>query len=211
MAIQLGDPAPDFTQESTSGLICFHDWIGDSWAVLFSHPRDFTPVCTTELGTVARLKDEFDQRNVKVIALSVDALDDHHAWARDIEETQHVRLNFPIIADADRKVATLYGMIHPNADDTFTVRSVFVIGPDKRVKLMLTYPAATGRDFDELLRVIDSLQLTARHKLATPANWRPGDECVILPSVSNAEADTLFPSGSKQIKPYLRTTPQPVG
>ncbi len=211
MAIRLGDVAPDFTQESTSGPICFHDWIGDSWAVLFSHPKAFTPVCTTEIGTVARLKDEFDQRNVRVIGLSVDSVDDNHAWARDIEETQHVRMNFPIIADADRKVAILYGMIHPDADDTLTVRSVFVIGPDKRVKLILTYPADAGRDFDELLRVIDSLQLTARHQLATPANWRPGDDCLIRTAVSNSEAETLFPNGYEQIKPYLRTTPQPVG
>ena len=209
MAIQLGDTAPDFTQESTEGPIHFHDWIGDGWAVLFSHPKDYTPVCTTELGTVARLKPEFDKRNVKVIGLSVDPLKDHEGWSKDIEETQGVALNFPLIADHDRKVADLYGMIHPNADNTFTVRSVFIIGPDKKLKLSLTYPASTGRNFQEILRVIDSLQLTAKYKVATPADWTNGQDCIIVPAVKNAEADTLFPKGYKEIKPYLRTTPQP--
>jgi len=209
MTVQLGDIAPDFTQHSTMGDIHFHDWLGDSWGVLFSHPADFTPVCTTELGTVARLKPEFDKRNVKVIGLSVDPLEDHEAWSSDIEETQGAALNFPLLADADRKVSNLYGMIHPNADSTFTVRSVYIIGPDKKIKLMLTYPASTGRNFDEILRVIDSLQLTAEHKCATPANWNPGDDCIIVPSVSNEEADKLFPKGYVVVKPYLRTTPQP--
>ena len=209
MSIRLGDIAPDFTQHSTQGEIHFHDWLGDSWGVLFSHPKDFTPVCTTELGAVARLKPEFDKRNVKAIGLSVDPLEDHEAWSSDIEQTQGVALNFPLLADADRKVSDLYGMIHPNADDTFTVRSVFIIGPDKKVKLMLTYPASTGRNFDEILRVIDSLQLTAEHLCATPANWNVGDDCIIVPSVSNEEADKLFPKGYVEIKPYLRTTPQP--
>lgn len=209
MAIQLGDVAPDFVQETTEGPIHFHEWIGDSWVVLFSHPRDFTPVCTTELGAVARLKPEFDKRNVKVIGLSVDPVEDHRGWARDIEETQGVALNFPLIADADRKVATLYGMIHPNADDTFTVRSVFIIGPDKKVKLMLTYPASTGRNFAEILRVIDSLQLTANYKVATPADWKDGEDCIVLPSLSNEEADKLFPKGYRTLRPYLRLTPQP--
>ncbi|MCS6777373.1 MAG: peroxiredoxin [Chloroherpetonaceae bacterium] len=209
MAIQLGDVAPDFVQETTEGPIHFHEWIGDSWVVLFSHPKDFTPVCTTELGAVARLKPEFDKRNVKVIGLSVDPVEDHRGWAKDIEETQGVALNFPLIADADRKVATLYGMIHPNADDTFTVRSVFIIGPDKKVKLMLTYPASTGRNFAEILRVIDSLQLTANYKVATPADWKDGEDCIVLPSLSNEEADKLFPKGYRALKPYLRLTPQP--
>ncbi|MDX1931417.1 MAG: peroxiredoxin [Capsulimonadales bacterium] len=209
MSVRLGDTAPDFEQESTEGVVRFHDWIGDSWAVLFSHPKDFTPVCTTELGTVARLKPEFDRRNVKVIGLSVDPLTDHAGWSKDIEETQGIALNFPLLADADRKVAELYEMIHPNADNTFTVRSVFVIGPDKKVKLILTYPASTGRNFTELLRVIDSLQLTARYKVATPADWQNGQDCIIVPTVSNEEAQSLFPKGYKEIKPYLRTTPQP--
>lgn len=209
MAIQLGDTAPDFTQDSTEGPIHFHDWIGDGWAVLFSHPKDYTPVCTTELGTVARLKPEFEKRNVKVIGLSVDPLKDHEGWAKDIEETQGAALNFPLIADHDRKVADLYGMIHPNADNTFTVRSVFIIGPDKKVKLTLTYPASTGRNFQEILRVIDSLQLTAQYKVATPADWTNGQDCIIVPAVKNEEADTLFPKGYTEVKPYLRTTPQP--
>ncbi len=209
MSIQLGDLAPDFTQDSTEGPIHFHEWAGDGWVVLFSHPKDYTPVCTTELGTVAKLKPEFERRNVKVIGLSVDPLKDHEGWSRDIEETQGAALNFPLLADADRKVSNLYGMIHPNADNTFTVRSVFVIGPDKKVRLTLTYPASTGRDFDEILRVIDSLQLTEDFKVATPANWRFGDECIIIPAVSNDEAMKLFPAGFKEIKPYLRTTPQP--
>lgn len=209
MSIRLGDTAPDFTQDSTVGSIRFHDWAGDSWVVLFSHPKDFTPVCTTELGTLSKLKSEFDKRNVKVIGLSVDGVYDHQAWSRDIEETQGVVLYFPLLADADRKVSALYGMIHPNADNTMTVRSVFVIGPDKKVMLMLTYPASTGRNFAELLRTIDSLHLTANYKVATPANWKQGDDCIIVPAVSNAEAETLFPLGYTLIKPYLRTTPQP--
>lgn len=209
MSIKLGSTAPDFTQDSTDGPISFHDWAGDSWVILFSHPKDYTPVCTTELGTVARLKDEFDRRNVKCMGLSVDPVDDHHGWAKDIEETQGVALNFPLLADADRTVSNLYGMIHPDADDTFTVRSVFIIDGNQKVRLTLTYPASTGRNFDELLRVIDSLQLTDQHKLATPANWKQGDDCIIVPAVSNDEADELFPAGYTEIKPYLRTTPQP--
>ena len=209
MAIRLGDTAPDFTQQSTQGEIHFHDWLGDSWGVLFSHPKDFTPVCTTELGALSKLKPEFEKRNVKVIGLSVDGLSDHDKWSKDIEETQGVSLNFPLLADADRRVSDLYDMIHPNADDTLTVRSVFIIGPDKKVKLTLTYPASTGRSFDELLRVIDSLQLTAEYQVATPVNWNHGDDCIIIPSVSNEEADKKFPKGYVEIKPYLRTTPQP--
>jgi alkyl hydroperoxide reductase subunit AhpC len=209
MVVRLGDLAPDFVQDSTEGPIRFHDWIGDSWAVLFSHPRDFTPVCTTELGAVAKLKTEFDRRNVKILGLSVDPVTDHREWARDIEETQGVRLNFPLLADADREVATLYGMIHPNANDTLTVRSVYVIGPDKKVKLTLTYPASTGRNFNELLRVIDSLQLTSAYKVATPANWRETEDCIILPAVSDAEDDAAFPKGYRKLRPYLRITPQP--
>ncbi|MEE2719578.1 MAG: peroxiredoxin [Planctomycetota bacterium] len=209
MTITLGSIAPDFTQDSTDGPISFHEWAGDSWVILFSHPKDYTPVCTTELGTVARLKGEFDRRNVKCMGLSVDPIDDHHGWAKDIEETQGVALNFPLLADADRTVSNLYGMIHPDADDTFTVRSVFIIDGNQKVRLTLTYPASTGRNFDELLRVIDSLQLTDQHKLATPANWKQGDDCIIVPAVSNDEADELFPAGYTEIKPYLRTTPQP--
>lgn len=209
MALQLGDTAPDFTQESTEGPISFHKFLGNSWGVLFSHPKDFTPVCTTELGAVARLKPEFDKRNVKVVGLSVDPLPDHKAWAKDIEETQGTKLNFPLLADADRAVANAYGMIHPNASDTLTVRSVFVIGPDKKVKLSITYPASTGRNFDEILRVIDSLQLTAKHKVATPVNWKDGEDTIIVPAVSDEEAKTLFPKGFKTVKPYLRYTPQP--
>ncbi|MCG3123991.1 MAG: Selenocysteine-containing peroxiredoxin PrxU [Phycisphaerales bacterium] len=209
MSIQLGDTAPDFTQESTEGTIRFHEWLGDGWGVLFSHPRNFTPVCTTELGAVAKLKPEFDKRRVKVIGLSVDPLRDHEAWARDIEETQGAKLNFPPLADADRKVSDLYGMIHPNASDTMTVRSVFIIGPDKKVKLTITYPASTGRNFEEILRVIDSLQLTAQYKVATPVNWKQGQDCIIVPAVSDADADKMFPKGYKKLKPYLRVTPQP--
>jgi alkyl hydroperoxide reductase subunit AhpC len=209
MTIQLGDVAPDFTQESTEGTINFHKWLGNSWGVLFSHPKNFTPVCTTELGAVAKLKKEFDKRNVKVIGLSVDPLKDHQAWSKDIEETQGAKLNFPLLADADKKVSNLYGMIHPSASDTMTVRSVFVIGPDKKVKLTITYPASTGRNFDEILRVIDSLQLTAQYKVATPVNWTRGQDCIIVPAVSDEEATKLFPRGFKKIKPYLRTTPQP--
>lgn len=209
MAVQLGDVAPDFTQDSTEGPINFHEWAGDSWVILFSHPRDYTPVCTTELGTVARLAPEFAKRNVKPIGLSVDALTDHEGWSKDIEETQGTALNFPLLADADRKVSSLYGMVHPNADDTFTVRSVYIIGPDKKVKLILTYPASCGRNFSEILRVIDSLQLTSKHKLATPADWQHGNDAIIVPTVTNEEAKDLFPKGFKEIKPYLRTTPQP--
>jgi alkyl hydroperoxide reductase subunit AhpC len=208
-SIRLGDVAPNFTAESTEGTINFHDWLGTSWGVLFSHPADYTPVCTTELGTVAKYKGEFDKRNVKVIALSVDGNDSHNGWIKDINETQNTTVNFPIIADEDKKVASLYDMIHPNSDDKMTVRSVFVIDPDKKVKLMITYPASTGRNFDEILRVIDSLQLTAYHKVATPANWNNGEECVVVPSVTNEEIPDLFPKGYTEVKPYLRLTPQP--
>jgi len=211
MALHLGDTAPDFTQDSTDGPISLHEHLGSSWGVLFSHPADFTPVCTTELGTVARLKPEFDKRDVKVLGLSVDPLSDHEAWVKDIEETQGTALNFPLLADADRSVATLYDMIPPSAENKLTVRSVFIIGPDKKIKLSLTYPASTGRNFDELLRVIDSLQLTAVHKLATPADWKDGDDCIIVPSVSNKEAKVLFPKGFTEIKPYLRVTSDPRG
>ena len=207
--LQLGDEAPDFTAETTAGPIRFHEWLGDSWGVLFSHPKDFTPVCTTELGEMARVEDEFDRRDVKVIGLSVDPLDAHRRWASDIAETQGVAPNFPIIADADRTVADLYGMIHPNASDTATVRSVFVIGPDKKVKLTITYPMSTGRNFDEIVRVIDSLQRTSNHRVSTPVNWRPGDDVIILPSVSDDEARELFPGGWKALKPYLRLVPDP--
>jgi len=208
-ALRLGDEAPNFTTQTTEGEINFHNWLGDSWGILFSHPADYTPVCTTELGTVAKYTDEFNKRNVKVAALSVDGLESHHGWIKDINETQSTTVNFPIIADEDKKVSTLYDMIHPNADSKLTVRSVFVIGPDKKIKLTITYPASTGRNFDELLRVIDSLQLTAYHKVATPANWNEGDDCVIVPSVANEEIAKLFPKGYKEIKPYLRMTPQP--
>jgi len=211
MAVRLGDQAPDFTAETTEGTINFHEWLGDSWGVLFSHPKDFTPVCTTELGYVAKIKPEFDKRNVKVIGLSVDPLDSHAQWQKDIEETQGTAVNFPMIADADKAVSDKYDMIHPNASDTTTVRSVFVIGPDKNVKLTLTYPASTGRNFDELLRVIDSLQLTAYKKVATPANWKNGEDVIIVPAVSNEEAKELFPDGWDEQKPYLRVTKQPSG
>lgn len=209
MAIRLGDTAPDFTAETTDGAVQFHEWIGSSWAVLFSHPKDFTPVCTTELGEVARLKSEFDRRNVKVIGLSVDPLESHKGWVGDIAETQGHALNFPLIADPDRKVSQLYDMIHPNASDNFTVRSVFVIGPDKKVKLTITYPASTGRNFEEILRVIDSLQLTANHQVATPVNWRHGDDCIIVPALSDEAAKEKFPEGWKTLKPYLRIVKQP--
>ncbi|MCU1373556.1 MAG: peroxiredoxin [Actinomycetia bacterium] len=209
MAIRLGDEAPDFTAETTEGTINFHEWKGDSWAVLFSHPKDFTPVCTTELGTVARLKPEFDKRNTKVIGLSVDPLDSHKAWAGDIEDVTGSALNFPLIADDDKKVANAYDMIHPNANDTLTVRSVFIVGPDNKVKLNLTYPASTGRNFDELLRVIDSLQLTADYKVATPADWKDGEDVIIVPALSDEEAKERFPKGWDAKKPYLRVTPQP--
>jgi len=209
MAIRIGDTAPDFEQESTEGRIKFHDFIGDNWCILFSHPKDFTPVCTTELGYLAKLKPEFEKRHCKVIGLSVDPVDDHKKWAKDIEETQGAKLNYPLLADSDRKVSDLYDMIHPNANDTLTVRSVFVIGPDKKVKLMITYPASTGRNFDEVLRVLDSLQLTANHKVATPVNWKDGEDCIVVPSLSDDEAKKLFPKGFKALKPYLRITPQP--
>lgn len=209
MALRLGDVAPDFTAQSTDGPISFHQWIGDKWAVLFSHPKDFTPVCTTELGEAARLKPEFDKRNVKIIGLSVDPADSHARWADDIKETQGHALNFPVIADADRKVSDLYDMIHPNANDTLTVRSVFIIDPKKKVRLILTYPASTGRNFDELLRVIDSLQLTDRHSVATPVNWQHGQDCIIVPSLSDEDAKQRFPGGWKTLKPYLRVVPQP--
>lgn len=209
MALQIGDIAPDFTAQSTEGEIHFHDWIEGSWCVLFSHPKNFTPVCTTELGYTARLKPEFDQRGVKVIGLSCDAIDAHHKWAEDIKETQGYAPNFPLIADADRRVANLYGMIHPNASDTLTVRSVFVIGPDKKVKLSLNYPASTGRNFDEILRVIDSLQLTAKSQVATPVNWQRGDDVIISPAVSDDDARKKYPEGWKTLKPYLRLVPQP--
>ena len=209
MALRLGDTAPDFTQDSTEGSLHFYDWAGDSWVVLFSHPKDYTPVCTTELGLVSKLKPEFAKRGVKVIGLSVDPTDSHQGWAKDIEETQGARLNFPLIADHDRKVSDLYGMIHPNASDTLTVRSVFVIDSNKKVRLTLTYPASTGRNFDELLRVIDSLQLTDNHKVATPGNWKHGEDVIIVPSVTNEQAKELFPGGWVEHKPYLRTVKQP--
>jgi len=209
MTLQLGDTAPDFEADTTDGTLKFHEWMSDDWAVLFSHPADFTPVCTTELGEVARLKPEFDKRGVKVIGLSVDPLEDHRSWAGDIAETQGHALNFPLIADPDREIADLYGMIHPQADDTLTVRSVFVIGSDKKVKLTLTYPASTGRNFEEILRVIDSLQLTADYSVATPVNWQHGEDVIIVPSLSDEEAREKFPKGWETVKPYLRVTPQP--
>jgi alkyl hydroperoxide reductase subunit AhpC len=207
--LRLGDIAPDFTAETTMGEINFHEWVGDSWAVLFSHPADFTPVCTTELGTVANYYPEFEKRNTKVIALSVDGLESHLKWIKDIEETQNVTLQYPIIADESRTVANLYDMIHPNANETFTVRSVFIIAPDKKIKLTLTYPASTGRNFDEILRVIDSLQLTSEYSVATPANWKDGNDVVISPSILDNDIPAKFPKGYQQIKPYLRMTPQP--
>ncbi|MDO9622077.1 MAG: peroxiredoxin [Moraxellaceae bacterium] len=210
MSLRLGDIAPDFEQDSSEGIIKFHEWLGTSWGVLFSHPADFTPVCTTELGLTAKLKDEFAKRNVKAIALSVDPVDSHHEWIKDINETQHTIVNFPILADSDRKVSTLYDMIHPNANATLTVRSLFVIDPDKKIRLTITYPASTGRNFNEILRVIDSLQLTEYHKVATPGNWQDGDDVVIVPSLQDpAEIAERFPKGHKVIRPYLRMTPQP--
>ncbi len=208
MTVRLGEDAPDFTAQTTEGEIHFHEWLGESWGILFSHPADFTPVCTTELGRAAALKPEFDKRNTKMIGLSVDPLDRHAEWAKDIAETQGSAVNFPMIADADRKVSLAYDMIHPQAEATGTVRSVFIIGPDKKVKLSLTYPPSTGRNFDEILRVLDSLQLTAYRKVATPVDWKQGEDVVILPGVSKEEADKLFP-GYRTIKPYLRMTPQP--
>ncbi len=210
MALQLGDVVPNFTQNSSEGEISFYDWAGDSWVVLFSHPADYTPVCTTELGTVAKLKSEFDRRNAKVIALSVDDADSHKGWITDINETQSTTVNYPILADADRKVSDLYGMIHPNASNTLTVRSVFIIDPNKKLRLTLTYPASTGRNFDELLRVLDSLQLTDNYSVATPVNWKDGDDCVIVPSLKDPEVlKEKFPKGYTEVKPYLRMTPQP--
>jgi alkyl hydroperoxide reductase subunit AhpC len=209
MALQLGDEAPDFTAETTEGKVEFHKWLGNSWGVLFSHPKDFTPVCTTELGRVAELKPDFEKRGVKVIGLSVDPLGSHAEWSKDIKDTTGHAPNFPLIADPERKIANLYGMIHPNASDTLTVRSVFVIGPDKKVKLTLTYPASTGRNFNELLRVIDSLQLTAKHKVATPSDWTHGQDVIIVPSLSEEDAKKQFPAGWKTVKPYLRVVPQP--
>jgi len=208
-AIRLGDTAPNFTANTSEGEINFHEWLGESWGVLFSHPADYTPVCTTELGTVAKYTEQFKTRNVKVAALSVDGVDSHHGWIKDINETQNTTVNFPIIADEDRKVANLYDMIHPKADNTLTVRSVFIIAPDKTVKLILVYPASTGRNFEELIRVIDSLQLTAYRKLATPANWQQGDDCVVSPAIKTEDIPALFPKGHTVIKPYLRMTPQP--
>ncbi len=211
MALQLGDTAPNFTQDSTDGALNFYQWAGDSWVVLFSHPKDFTPVCTTELGYMAGLKPEFDKRNVKIIGLSVDPVEAHREWSKDIEETQGRAPNYPMIADHDRKVADLYGMIHPNALETMTVRSVFLIDPNKRVRLIPTYPASTGRNFDEILRAIDSIQLTETNKVATPVNWRPGQDVIILPSLSNDDAKALFPDGWDAQKPYLRVVKQPGG
>ena len=208
--LRLGDVAPDFTQESTTGKISFHQWLGDKWGVLFSHPKDFTPVCTTELGATAKLKAEFDKRNVKVLAVSVDPLDSHNQWLGDINETQNTKVEFPILADADRKVADLYDMIHPNASDTMTVRSVFIIDPKKKVRTIITYPASTGRNFNEILRVIDSLQLTDNYSVATPVNWKDGEDVIIVPSITDPEVlKQKFPKGYKTIKPYLRITPQP--
>ena len=218
MALRIGDEVPDFTAETTEGSISFHDWIGDGWAILFSHPKDFTPVCTTELGYMAGLKPEFEKRNCKVIGLSIDSVDDHEAWSKDIEETQGHAVNYPIIGDTELEVAKLFDMIHPNATgkakartaaDNATIRSVFVVGPDKAVKLMITYPMSTGRNFDEVLRVLDSMQLTARHKVATPVNWQHGEDVIIVPAVSDEEAKEKFPDGWKAPKPYLRLVPQP--
>jgi alkyl hydroperoxide reductase subunit AhpC len=209
MALQLGDTAPDFEADTTMGHIRFHQWLGNSWGVLFSHPKDYTPVCTTELGATARLKGEFEKRGVKVIGLSVDTVQDHMGWKRDIEQTQGANVEFPMIADPEMKVANLYGMIHPNASDRFTVRSVFVIDPAKKVRLTLNYPASAGRNFQEILRVIDSLQLTDKFKVATPVNWQQGEDVIIVPSVSNDEAKKLFPEGFREIKPYLRMVRQP--
>ncbi len=209
MALRLGDIAPDFTTETTEGTVTFHQWLGNSWGVLFSHPADYTPVCTTELGATAKLKDEFDKRGVKVLAISVDGLESHKGWINDINETQQTYVNFPIIADPERTVAELYDMIHPNASEKTTVRSVFIIGPDKKIKLTITYPASTGRNFNEILRVIDSLQLTANYSVATPANWKDGEDVIIVPAIKDEEIPAKFPKGYTKIKPYLRTTPQP--
>jgi thioredoxin-dependent peroxiredoxin len=209
MELRLGDTAPNFKAQTTEGEIDFYEWLGDSWGVLFSHPADFTPVCTTELGRTAQLKNEFAKRNTKVIAVSVNDLDSHQKWINDINETQNTTVEFPLLADPEKKVATLYGMIHPNASDNTTVRSVFIISPDKKIKLMITYPASTGRNFNEILRVIDSLQLTANYSVATPVDWQQGEDCIIVPAVADADIPAKFPKGHKVIKPYLRTTPQP--
>ena len=209
MSLQLGDVVPDFSADSTDGTINFHEYLGDGWGILFSHPRDFTPVCTTELGEVSRLKSEFDKRNTKVVGLSVDPVDSHKGWVGDIKDATGQDLNFPLLGDPDRKVADLYGMIHPNASDTMTVRSVFVIGPDKKLKLEITYPASTGRNFQEILRVLDSLQLTAQYSVATPVNWKDGEDVIIAPAVSDEDAKAKFPKGFNAVKPYLRYTPQP--
>ncbi|WP_069790038.1 peroxiredoxin [Cyanobacterium sp. IPPAS B-1200] len=209
MTLQLGDTVPNFTQASSEGEINFYDWAGDSWVILFSHPADYTPVCTTELGTVASLQSEFQKRNVKTIALSVDDVESHKGWIGDINETQNTTVNYPILADGDRTVADLYGMIHPKSLNNLTVRSVFIIDPNKKLRLTITYPASTGRNFDEILRVIDSLQLTDYHQVATPANWQDGDDCVVVPSIPTEEAKQKFPKGVTEIKPYLRMTPQP--
>ncbi len=209
MSLRLGDTVPDFTAETTEGPVRFHEWLGDDWGILFSHPRNFTPVCTTELGQVAHLKGEFDKRGVKVIGLSVDSIENHPAWVGDIKDATGAQLNFPLIADADRKVSDLYDLIHPNANDTLTVRAVFIIGPDKKLKLTLTYPASTGRNFAEILRVVDSLQLTAKHSVATPVDWTDGDDVIIVPSLSDEAAKEKFPEGWKTVKPYLRVVRQP--
>ena len=209
MGLQLGDTAPDFTAETTEGTIQFHDWIGDGWCILFSHPKDYTPVCTTELGYAAKIQEQFAAKNCKILAVSVDGLEDHRGWINDINETQNTTVNYPLIADPDRTVSNLYEMIHPNAADSMTVRSVFVIAPDKTIKLMITYPASTGRNFDEILRVLDSLQLTAKYQVATPVNWIDGEDCIIVPAVPDEEVPAKFPKGSTTIKPYLRYTPQP--
>lgn len=209
MSLQLGDVAPNFDAVTTEGNINFYDYVGDSWVVLYSHPSDYTPVCTTELGKTASLKHEFDKRNVKVLALSVDSVEDHHGWVKDINETQHVEVNFPIIADKDKKIAEAYGMIHPNASATATVRSVYIIDPNKKVRLTITYPASTGRNFQEILRVIDSLQLTENYSVATPADWKDGEDVIVVPAIKTEDIPSKFPKGYKEIKPYLRTTPQP--
>lgn len=209
MALRLGDTAPDFTAETTQGKIKFHEWIANSWCVFFSHPKDFTPVCTTELGKVAKIKNQFDKRSCKIIGISVDSMEAHKGWIPDIEETQKTKLNFPLIADPERKIAVLYDMLDPTSKDNLTARSVYVIAPDKKIKLMITYPASTGRNFDELLRAIDSVQLTANYSVATPADWENGQDCIIVPSLSDEDAKKKFPKGFNRIKPYLRTTPQP--
>ena len=209
MNLKLGDIAPDFKAKTSQGEISFHEYLGDSWGVLFSHPADYTPVCTTELGRTAALKEEFDKRNVKVVALSVDSVESHEGWIKDINETQNVEVNFPIIADENKEVAEAYGMMHPNASETHTVRSLFIIGPDKKIKLMITYPASTGRNFQEILRVIDSLQLTADYSVATPADWKEGEDVVVIPAIKTEDIPARFPKGFKEIKPYLRMTPQP--